>query len=327
MKAWGEGVVQRLRALGLQVDGCTADEERVVFVPDGRLTLSFDASRHVEVALQLPPRDLPALRARLADADRALELTTVIEALPEQFEAGAAGDGRRIQASGATADELRALLERVEQQGQAWWLGWRVSRAAAVAHAALLDDLLEDALVALGGLLALVAWTPALASLPRSVHADRRDRARDEDDSGAVRGKHRARARLQNRRDGDPEGEAERDSEVDGAASPARLPRATTAGVPLRPGPRRRSLAPSLATVDPRVPIDKGVRARILEGPFAGKVGLVQKLDGRGGARVMLGLLAVRLDVKDLVACAEGRARPLLSSSHRKPLPARRVRS
>jgi hypothetical protein len=329
MKAWGEGVVQRLHALGLPVDGCTADEERVVFVPDGRLTLSFDASRHVEVALQLPPRDLPALRARLADADRALELTTVIEALPEQFEAGAAGDGPRIQASGVTADELRALLERVEQQGQALWLGWRVSRAAAVAHAALLDDLLEDALVALGGLLALLAWTPALASLPRSVHADRRDRARHDEDSRAARGKHRARARVRNPRDGDPEGEpeAERESEVDSAVSPARLPRAANAGVPLRPGPRRRPLAPSLAAVDPRVPIDKGVRVRILEGPFAGKVGLVQKLDGRGGARVMLGLLAVRLDVKDVVACAEGRGRPLLSSSHRKPLPARRVRS
>ncbi|MGH7298149.1 MAG: KOW motif-containing protein, partial [Polyangiaceae bacterium] len=75
--------------------------------------------------------------------------------------------------------------------------------------------------------------------------------------------------------------------------------------------------------VDPSAPVDKGVRVRVLEGPFAGKVGAVQDLDGKGGARVLLGLLAVRLDVKDLVACAEGRARPLLSSSHRKPMPVR----
>jgi transcription antitermination factor NusG len=69
--------------------------------------------------------------------------------------------------------------------------------------------------------------------------------------------------------------------------------------------------------------VEKGVRVRVLEGPFSGKVGVVQELDGKGGARVMLGLLAVRLAVKDVVACAEGRVRPLLSSSHRKPLPVR----
>jgi hypothetical protein len=66
--------------------------------------------------------------------------------------------------------------------------------------------------------------------------------------------------------------------------------------------------------------VEKGARVRVLEGPFAGKVGVVQDLDGKGGARVMLGLLAVRLAVKDLVTLLEGRARPLLSSSHRKPV-------
>jgi hypothetical protein len=71
------------------------------------------------------------------------------------------------------------------------------------------------------------------------------------------------------------------------------------------------------------VPIQKGTRVRVLKGAFSGKVGVVHELDGKGGARVMLGLLAVRLEVNNLVSDAEGRARPLLSSSHRKPLPAR----
>jgi hypothetical protein len=62
---------------------------------------------------------------------------------------------------------------------------------------------------------------------------------------------------------------------------------------------------------------------RVLTGPFAGKVGFVQDLDGKGRARVMLGLLATRVDVNNLVACAEGRERPALMSSHRRPLPAR----
>jgi len=59
----------------------------------------------------------------------------------------------------------------------------------------------------------------------------------------------------------------------------------------------------------------------VLDGPFSGKVGVVQEIDGRrgaGGARVMLGLLAVRVDVRDLARCAEGHARPVLSTSHRK---------
>jgi hypothetical protein len=283
VRAWGERVVKRLRALGLEVDGCATEEERVVFVPDGRLSLVFCARSHVEVALQLPPRDLPALRTRLADADRALELTTVIESLPEQFETGGADDGRRVPASGASADDLRALLERVEQERQPLWLGWRVSGASALEHAALLDELLEDALVALGGLL---ARTP---------------------------------------REREPEGEPEADPEsaMEGEGPASKLPRTARLRVAARPGLRRRPLP----GVDPRALVEKGVSVRVLEGPFAGKVGVVQKLDGRGGARVMLGLLAVRLEVKDVVACSDGRGRPLLSSSHRRPLQPRRVRS
>jgi hypothetical protein len=327
MKAWGEGVVKRLHALGLQVDGCTADEEQVVFVPDGRLALSLDTRSSVEVALTLPARDVPGLRARFADAERALELTTVIEALPEQFAAGAAGEGRRVPASRASTDELRALLDRLEREQQALWLGWRVPRAVAVQHAALLDELLEDAVVALGGLLALVAWTPVSPADPRATLPQRRERARHDDErSGASKStkrttKRRARAlaRGPRERDRDQDLEAEPESASDGEAAPPRLQRAATVRASLRPGLRRRPLA----QVDPSVPIEKGARVRVLEGPFAGKTGVVQELDGRGGARVMLGLLAVRLDVKDVIGCAEGRVRPLLSSSHRKPLPVR----
>jgi len=80
---------------------------------------------------------------------------------------------------------------------------------------------------------------------------------------------------------------------------------------------RRTKAPPSLPS------FERGARVSVLKGPFAGKVGVVQELDGKGGARVMLGLLPVRLDLKNLVSAAEGRGRPRLSSSHRKPLPAR----
>jgi hypothetical protein len=65
--------------------------------------------------------------------------------------------------------------------------------------------------------------------------------------------------------------------------------------------------------------LERGSRVRVLAGPFAGKVGVVKEVDGKGGAHVMLGLLATRIECKDLSASAAGR-RPTLSSSHRKPL-------
>jgi len=59
----------------------------------------------------------------------------------------------------------------------------------------------------------------------------------------------------------------------------------------------------------------------VLHGPFAGKVGVVRELDGKGGARVLLGLLETRVDVADLRVDRDGR--PRLGSSHRRPMPIR----
>jgi hypothetical protein len=82
---------------------------------------------------------------------------------------------------------------------------------------------------------------------------------------------------------------------------------------------RARGARPALSTeVDPKLPIEKGTRVRVLAGAFANKVGIVQELDSKGRARVRLGLLAATLDLKDLVASTEG-TRPMLGSSHRRP--------
>ncbi len=71
--------------------------------------------------------------------------------------------------------------------------------------------------------------------------------------------------------------------------------------------------------------IEKGVKVRVLSGPFADKVGVISELDGRGGARVLLGLLSTRLELTDLEPQVEARERPSLQSSHRRPLaPAQR---
>ena len=317
IKAWGEAVVPRLRALGLDVTGCALEGERLAFVPDGRLTLHA-AAGGLDAALALGARDVEGMHARFADPERALELTSAVEALPEQFTMSAGDAAPQLAAASSSTEQVRALIEGAALARSTLVLGWTVPRATAVTHAATLDEQLADAIVVLGGFLALVAWVPAPAADARSTRPERRERGRRDDAADAKRKPRRdARPRPRDRdreADGEVEAEAEQSSERE-AASPAGVLRAFKK--PVRPGLRRRD-APAASG-----PVGQGSRVRVLEGPFAGKTGVVQELDGKGGARVLLGLLAVRLDVKDLVAWSEGRARPLLSSSHRKPLPVR----
>jgi KOW motif len=309
MRVWGVAVVQRLRALGLDVERCRVGDDLVVFEPDGRLALTL-SPEHVEVALEVPPGDLPKARARLDDPRRTPGLVAAVEALPEQFELGASGDPDRAPASRATAEDLRALFERAERELQCVWLGWRVPRAVAVEHAGVLDEQLEDALVALGSVLHLLGAPPGADS--PDARRDRRQARRD-DEAHSTRRRTRARVR---------EREPETEREVDVPVEPAPAGPESVAPRLLRPALIRKPLRAAVRRPAPVV-INKGARVRVLEGPFAGKEGIVQELDGKGGARVMLGLLAVRVDVKDLAGRDEGRGRLRLGSSHRKPTPVR----
>ena len=71
-----------------------------------------------------------------------------------------------------------------------------------------------------------------------------------------------------------------------------------------------------------RLAIEKGVTVLVLAGPFDGKVGVVQELDGKGAARVVLGtgMSSVGPDRPTLPSKKRpGRERPPFRSSHRKP--------
>ncbi len=311
---WGRGAVKRLRHLGLDITGCDVDDGGLLFVPDGRLALTLDASA-VEVALVLPPSDLEALRVILDRGGPSLALTAALSALPEQFALGASSEPTtRIPAPRASADHLRALLDQTEREGGAVWLGWTVPRDVAAEHAATLDAQLQDALVALGQVLRIFARA---AGTDAGRGKRSRRHAGDMGESSHDRGKPRGRTRARER---DREPEVDREVEPESAADPvAPTPRV------LRPAEAKPRLRASLVrgVARPGGGIEKGVKVRVLEGPFAGKEGLVQELDGNGGARVMLGLLAVRIEVNDLVSSAEGRGRPRLLSSHRRPMPVR----
>ncbi|MDP9150292.1 MAG: KOW motif-containing protein, partial [Myxococcota bacterium] len=284
----------------------------------------------IEVALRVPPGGLNGLRSYLATPERSLALTTALESLPEQFTLGlvrepgrgSVADEGRVPATRVAIDAIRALLDVALREQAAIWLGWVVPGDLALAHAEVIDGQLEDALVALGCVLALIASRPPdRASSVRVPAAEkaRHHHARADDDGGAEPKRRMARQRDRDR-EVRPEREVLSEAAVDRELGAPRASRPSHRNAATSLGPRRHVVRASLAA---RRPFEIGARVRVLDGPFAGKAGVVQELDGKDGARVMLGLLAVRLHVKDLARCVEGRDRPVLSSSHRKPLPAR----
>jgi hypothetical protein len=65
-------------------------------------------------------------------------------------------------------------------------------------------------------------------------------------------------------------------------------------------------------------PIGEGTKVRVLAGPFAGRVGSVTELDGKGGARVTFGPLQAHVELANLGPVGECVARPAFHSSHRR---------
>ncbi|MBX3188167.1 MAG: KOW motif-containing protein [Labilithrix sp.] len=323
------------------------------------LALTID-SVHVEVSLELCPEaeaDVKNLRARLGDPTGLLELTTLFETLPQEFAIGVIGVPSFPRAELAAADDVRALLDDSERNRRPLWLGWSVKREIALHHSSELDEQLADALVVLAHAYKLIAWAPDNDLIAagrrgawragRARAEERRERGREERRKrrsvrkGPVRIEGTRREREDARRllslaeregpsrrgaaeppvsrggarEEAPEGFGERGREG-GRPVPARRPILQTTL-------RARGARPALAgEVDPTIPIEKGTRVRVLAGPFANKVGVVQELDHKGRARVRLGLLAATLDLKDIVASADG-SRPMLASSHRRPRNAR----
>jgi hypothetical protein len=324
------------------------------------LALTID-SVHVEVSLELCPEaeaDVKNLRARLGDPTRLLELTTLFETLPQEFAIGVIGVPSFPSAEHASADDVRALLDDSHRSRRALWIGWSVKREVALAHSSELDDQLADALVVLAHAYKLLAWAPdndLIAASRRGAwragrarNEERRERGREERRKrrdvkkkparveGTRREREDARRLLSvaEREGAGPASRAAGGRPPGDDATPADADRARGEGQGGRGAPARRPMLqtmmrargarPALSTeVDPKVPIEKGTRVRVLAGAFANKVGIVQELDSKGRARVRLGLLAATLDLKDIVASTEGQ-RPMLASSHRRP---RSVRS
>ena len=342
--AWAQRAASRLGELGLELAVYLVDDAnhpRALFL-DARasplaarpaLSLGLDETG-VRASLELPPAQVCAVRGRLSDPARALELSAALEALPEQFTVGLEATGSLLVAPHCGTDQLRALLTEVLATDRKLSVGWNVPREVAVAHAALLDEQLEDALAALARVYVLLTGegeegAATRGHKPAGQRGDRNRAARASVDDDRERTSHsaeppkvRARAHPRDERR-DHEADDDRDSDVYRAVPEAAAKLSRTADP--RPSPRARLRRRPFGAKPsgPFAPIERGTRVRVLGGPFSGKVGLVQELDGKGGARVMLGLLAVRLEVTNVAPHNEGRTRPLLSTSHRKPVPVR----
>lgn len=382
IEVWAHGVVPRLEQIGLGVEVVVPDEleqhlfsrapraiaQRVVLLRDAfaraalprllpevdplrahaHLALTID-SVHIEVCLEISPdaeADVKNLRARIADPSALLELTGLLEAMPDEFSIGVIGVPSFPRAQAATADDVRALLDDSQRNGRPLWIGWSLKREVAIAHARELDEELADAVVALAHVWKMIAWAPDndliaaggkrtwRASRARAVE-ERRERGREErrtrravsKKGTATRPEGSRREREDARRLGATETreapvsrqptsdrEPREDAAGDLLASARALPRRPVLPTTLRARGAPGSLVPH---VDPSIPLEKGTHVRVLSGPFQGKLGVIEEIDGRGRARVRLGLLAATLDQKDVMAAPKD-GRPRLGSSHRR---------
>jgi hypothetical protein len=377
MQGWARGVVARALQLGLGTEAVVPDEveqhlssrapraiaQRVIFVRDdfaragvprtspevdplrahAYLAMTID-SVHVEISLEICPEadaDVKNLRARIDDPTRLLELTTLLETLPDEFAIGVIGVPHFPRAQSATAEDIRALLDDSQRSGRPLWIGWSVKREVALAHSTELDEQLADALVALAHAYKLIAWAPdndLIGATRRG--AWRRGRALADERRDLRREERRTRRKVQKRPVRVEGSRREREDarrsvplserEAPVSRAPGEEAREGDTGERAREGatraaPARRPVLPTtlrargarVTEIDTKTRVDKGTRVRVLAGPFANKIGIVEELDGKGRARVRLGLLAATLDLKDVVASTEG-ARPMLGSSHRR---------
>lgn len=386
IESWAHGVVPRLEQIGLGVEVVVPDEveqhlfsrapraiaQRVVFLRDdfarasvprptpeldpvrahAHLGLSID-SVHVEVSLEISPdaqADVKNLRARIAEPSALLELTGMLQAMPDEFAIGVFGIPSFPRAQSATADDVRALLDDSQRNGRPLWIGWSLKREVALAHARELDEELADAVVALAHVYKLIAWAPdndliaaggkrTWRALRARAVEERRERGREERRTrravkkGTVRVEGTRRERedarrlspAERREAREPPGSrmphSERESREDAERTKAdflaaarAIPRRPVLPTTLRARGARSALGPP---VDPSIPLEKGTPVRVMAGPFEGKLGIIEEIDGRGRARVRLGLLAATLDQKDVMASAKD-DRVMLGSSHRR---------
>lgn len=332
-------LLERGRSIAAELDDASPYQRHAF------LALRVDSAA-VEVCFAVHPEakvDVDNLRVRLQESEDVLtaELMTALRALPEEFAVRlSAEDG--FAAGAATPELIRSMLERAAEGQVPLWIGWSIKRDTAVEHSAILDDQLEDAIVALAPIYRLVAWSRDndQVGLDRRLQSVVEERAKAHAAAEAETEKWRAEKAEAQRRSQE---EARARGDDRRALPPRRptldslfagLPKGSSASSKAAPAPKpakpphvKPAPAPPPVALSPVAPppaahtvFEKGDRVLVKNGPFAGKVGVMGEPDGKGGVRVMLGLLSAKLDLTDIDPVIEKGERPAIHSSHRKPL-------
>lgn len=322
---------------------------------------------HVEIRVctQIHPQawiDFRTLRARLGDPERAARIVRFIQDLPEQFAIAVTGESNE-PCSALTRESLLALIERAASENQALWIGWNIPRDLAIEHSELLDEQLQDAMLALAPVYQSVVWScdddaagigEKLTEMHDELVRNAAKRTAEVERQRAETERHRrentekSRERTRERIDYDrtrPRPSLGNLFKTDSSAGVRSTSAKGASLVGEASGPvgqheaRLRSGSKHLAASSRRVseprpaavksepilssePIEKGAQVQVLSGAFRGKLGVVSEVDGKGTARVLLGLLSTRMPINDLAMVVEGkdsRERPPMQTSHRRP--------
>jgi hypothetical protein len=304
--------------------------------------------------------DLDNLRACLPLESASAQLMTALRSLPEQFSIALGPEERipagavTPDALSALVDRAEAsevpirigwsVSRDAALEHSAATLG-ALGEPPEGAPTHTIDEQLEDAIIALAPIYRLIAWSRDNdhIALDRRIETAEEERARAHAEAEAQTERWREEQAEARRRsaelarprvplEGGPParpGRLERPARrpaLDTLFAPKPKAPVTTGDTPVPPAPKPPKPEPQPradASAHPSASagvIEKGAKVRVLSGPFADKVGVVGELDGRGGARVLLGLLSTRLEVAGLEPVLEGRERPPLQSSHRRPL-------
>src|SRR5258708_2895843 len=151
MKRWGRTALTRLHELDPELAATVLEDggaQRVIFARPPAPELGLRAALALgigpggaRVSLELPVARAPALRARLSDPARALEVSAAFQALPEQCAIGVDGDGTQAAScTSCTTDRLRQLFDRAEHTRRALRIEWVVPEDVASRHTALLEE-------------------------------------------------------------------------------------------------------------------------------------------------------------------------------------------
>lgn len=328
-----EAVLEQGRALAATLSDPTP------FYRHAFIAVCVDATG-VEVALKVHADaavDVKNLRARLADPVRRAELLQALWAARD-VSVGVT-DGPTFAAKDLDGVRLTSTLDALSSPARWWFVrALRVERADAVARGASLGDEILRAFEALVPLYRLVAWSPEsdLVSVEAEIARAEADRAAHEREAAVREAAWHAQheAEIQRAREA-AEARSHERAAAQERARPAVVsaavqgivrreepapPREERKPIERKPAPPRsepRAAAPKPSAPKPSAPkpspakpasapatLAVGVRVKVERGPFAGRVGTVIDLDGKGFAKVNFGLLSARVELAEIAAVA-----------------------